>query len=173
MSVGDLCAATIITSDNTAANLLEPLVGGPAGLQDFVRGLGDQVMRFDRIEPELNSNIPGDPRDTTTPEAMSHLLRSAFENKALSESSLNKLFGWMKAATTGAARIRAGIPVGWEVGDKTGTSYNGATNDVAIIHPPKGDPIYLCVFTDGNRTNTDSHNAAIAKVASLVVERLF
>lgn len=172
MSVGDLCAATITTSDNTAANLLEPLVGGPSGLQAFVRSLGDPVMRFDRMEPELNSNLPGDPRDTTTPEAMARLLQRVMETDALTKGSRDRLLAWMEATTTGRNRIRAGIPQGWTVGDKTGTSNNGAVNDVAIILPPKGVPIYLCVFTDGDRTDGKAHEAAIAEVAKLVLEAL-
>src|SRR6059058_2391154 len=67
MALGALCAAAIEQSDNTAGNLLLNAIGGPAGLTNFVRTLGDRVTRLDRIEPELNSAIPGDERDTTTP----------------------------------------------------------------------------------------------------------
>jgi len=172
MTIGALCAATIATSDNAAANLLEPKVGGLSGMQAFVRGLGDQVMRFDRLEPELNSNEPGDPRDTTSPEAMARLLRTALESDALSKPSRDQLLAWMKAATTGQRRIRAGVPQGWIVADKTGTGANGAANDVAVIYPPSGDPIYLCVFTDGSKTDTTAHEAAIADAAREVIAAL-
>ena len=172
LGIGELCAATITTSDNAAANLLEPLVGGTSGLQTFVRSLGDQTMRFDRMEPELNSNLPGDPRDTTTPEAMTRLLQRVMETEALSKASRAQLLIWMKAATTGMARIRAGVPKGWIVGDKTGTGSNGALNDVAVIFPPQGDPIYLCVFTDGDRADAKAHDAAIAEAARLAIETL-
>ncbi|MDP2875389.1 MAG: class A beta-lactamase [Holophaga sp.] len=172
LSVGELCAATIITSDNTAANLLEPLVGGPSGMQTFVRNLGDPVMRFDRMEPELNSNLPGDPRDTTTPEAMARLLHRVLEAKVLSKGSRDQLLAWMQAVETGMGRIHAGVPKGWIVAHKTGTGYKGAVNDVAVIYPPKGEPIYLCVFTDGDRLDTKAHEAAIAETTRLVVETL-
>lgn len=169
MTIGALCAATIATSDNAAANLLEPRVGGLSGMQAFVRALGDQVMRFDRLEPELNSNEPGDPRDTTSPEAMARLLRTALESDALSKPSKDQLLAWMKASTTGQRRIRAGVPQGWIVADKTGTGANGAANDVAVIYPPSGDPIYLCVFTDGSKTDTTAHEAAIADATRAVI----
>jgi beta-lactamase class A len=71
MTLGALCEAAIEQSDNTAGNLLLNAIGGPGGLTNFVRALGDRVTRLDRIEPELNSAIPGDERDTTTPAAIS------------------------------------------------------------------------------------------------------
>jgi len=172
LALGELCAATITVSDNTAANLLEPLVGGPPGLQAFVRGLGDPVTRFDRREPALNSNLPGDPRDTTTPAAMTCLLRTVMATACLSPGSRARLLAWMEATTTGRGRIRAGVPQGWAVGDKTGTSGNGEVNDVAVIFPPEGPPIYLCVFTDSHTTDDATHEAAIAEVTRLVLEAL-
>lgn len=172
MSVANLCAATIGTSDNAAANLLEGLVGGPPGLQSFVRGLGDTTMRFDRMELELNSNLPGDARDTTSAEAMTRLLRTVFETEALSKASRGRLLAWMKATTTGAKRIPAALPRGWTLAHKTGTGMNGAVNDVAVLLPPKGDPIYLCIFTDGHRKGDEAHEQAIADVARAVLKAL-
>lgn len=172
MSIGELCAATIATSDNAAANLLEPMVGGPSGMQAFVRSLGDAVMRFDRMEPELNSNLPGDPRDTTTPEAMARLLRTVLETEALSKASREQLLAWMKATTTGSRRIRAGVPQGWIVANKTGTGSNGIANDVAVLYPTQGEPIYLCIFTESRKTEPQTREAAIAEVTRLVLESL-
>jgi len=172
MSIGELCAATITTSDNAAANLLEPLVGGPSGMQAFVRSLGDSVMRFDRLEPELNSNLPGDLRDTTTPEAMARLLRTALETGALTKASREQLLGWMKATITGKNRIRAGVPQGWVVANKTGTGSNGVANDVAVIYPPQGTPIFLCIFTESRKAEPQAREAAIAEVTRLALEEL-
>ena len=70
MSLAELCEAAMTASDNTAGNLLLANLGGPAGLTAYARSLGDTVTRLDRIEPELNEALPGDPRDTTTPAAM-------------------------------------------------------------------------------------------------------
>lgn len=172
MSIGELCAATIATSDNAAANLLEPMVGGPSGMQAFVRSLGDAVMRFDRVEPELNSNLPGDPRDTTTPKAMARLLRTVLETEMLTKASREQLLGWMKATTTGKNRIRAGVPQGWTVANKTGTGSNGIANDVAVLYPPQGAPIFLCIFTESRKAKPQVREAAIAEVTRLALETL-
>ncbi len=170
LAIGELCAATMATSDNAAANLLEPRVGGLEGMRAFVQGLGDPIMRFDRMEPELNGNEPGDPRDTTSPEAMARLLRAALESEVLGKASKDQLLRWMSGVATGEARIPAGVPRGWAVAHKTGTGDHGAVNDVAVISPPRGGrPIYLCVFTDGSRTDTATHEAAIAEATRLVL----
>ena len=70
MTIRELCGAIVIESDNAAANVLLNGIGGPSALTAFFRTLGDEVTRLDRQEPELNTNLPGDPRDTTTPRAM-------------------------------------------------------------------------------------------------------
>ncbi|HSS40878.1 MAG TPA: class A beta-lactamase, partial [Polyangia bacterium] len=83
MTVGELAAAAVVVSDNTAANLLLRAVGGPPAVTQWVRGQGDLATRLDRSEPALNTNLAGDPRDTTTPRAMAENLRRLFLGEAL------------------------------------------------------------------------------------------
>ena len=172
MTIGDLCAAAVSLSDNTAANLLLPLVGGPAGLTAFVRGLGDTVTRFDRTEPSLNTNIDGDEKDTTTPEAMSTLLRTVFTGTVLKPESLKLLRDWMVATTTGNARIRAGVPSGAVVADKTGSGANNATNDVGVVWLPNKPPVFLSIYTSGGTLDADGRNKIIADITKLVFDTL-
>ena len=172
MTIGDLCAAAVSLSDNTAANLLLPLIGGPAGLTAFVRGLGDTVTRFDRTEPTLNTNIDGDAQDTTTPEAMSTLLRTVFTGTVLKPESLKLLKDWMVATTTGNARIRAGVPIGAERADKTGSGANNATNDVGVVWLPNKPPVFLSIYTSGGTLDADGRNQVIADITKLVFDTL-
>ncbi len=146
MTVEQLCAATVELSDNPAANLLLPLVGGPSGLTRYLRSIGDEVTRLDRNELALNSNLPGDPRDTTTPYAMAHSVAGIVTGDVLKPASRQRLREWLMSSPTGARRIRAGIPEGWTAGDKTGTGTNGAVNDVAVLWPPERAPIVLAVY---------------------------
>jgi len=169
MTVGDLCAATIQTSDNTAANLLLPLVGGPEGLTKFLRAQGDMITRLDRIEPDLNSNLPGDPRDTTTPAAMAATMEKLLAGDVLSAGSREQLNRWLVGTTTGDARLRAGFPRAWRVGDKTGTGALGAANDVAIVWPRKGaKPWLVAVFSSVPDAKPEEREAVIAEAARLV-----
>ncbi|MCR6660687.1 MAG: class A beta-lactamase [Asticcacaulis sp.] len=172
MTIGDLCLAAVSLSDNTAANLLLPLIGGPSGLTAFVRGLGDTVTRFDRTEPTLNSNIDGDEQDTTTPEAMSTLLRTVFTGTVLKSESQKRLKDWMVATSTGNARIRAGVPKGAVVADKTGTGANNATNDVGVVWLPNKPPVFLSIYTSGGTLDADGRNQIIADITRLVFDTL-
>lgn len=155
-----LCAAILEVSDNSAANLLLRLIGGPEGLTAFVRRCGDPVTRLDRFEEALNTNLPGDPRDTTTPAAMLALMRTLLAGDVLAPESRRRLTGWMENASTGRDRLRAGLPPDWRAGDKTGTGANGANNDVAIAVPPGRPPVFIASYISGGEAS-DAHRKAI------------
>src|SRR5271156_4335271 len=146
MTLGELCEAALTLSDNTAANLILESLGGPAGFTSRARALGDDVTRLDRIETALNEAKIGDPRDTTTPAAMAENVRKLVLGEALSAPSREKLANWVIANKTGDKRLRAGIPKGWRVGDKTGSGPNNATNDIAVIWPPLRAPIVVATY---------------------------
>lgn len=169
MRVADLCAAALQYSDNTAANLLLAQVGGPAGLTAFARRLGDAVFRLDRDEPTLNTALPDDPRDTTTPLAMGMTLERLLVGEALTVPSRRQLQAWLEGNTTGASRIRAGVPSDWRVGDKTGTGDYGVANDVAIVCPPGRAPWIVVVFTRGPDPSSPGDSALIAAAMREVV----
>lgn len=170
LPVQDLCAAIVEVSDNTAANLLLKLIGGPSAVTKFARDLGDEVTRLDRTEPELNTNLPGDPRDTTSPRAMVGIMQKLFTGGALSSASVNLLTGWMVEATPGLARIRAGIPKSWKAGDKTGTGANGAVNDLAILWPPGRKPILIAIYMSESTQSVEALTAAHADIAKALFD---
>lgn len=170
MSVSALCAAAVEQSDNTAANLLLEIVGGPAALTGYLRGIGDVVTRLDRTEPALNMASTGDPRDTTSPMAMVETVeRLVLGEKFLSEPSRTLLQGWLLASTTGVDRLRAGIPRGWRVGDKTGLGRRSATNDVAVVWPPGRKPVIIAAFSLDSPKSLPERNRAFADIARAVV----
>ena len=172
MSVADLCEAALTLSDNTAANLLLAALGGPAGLTAYARSLGDSVTRLDRVEPDLNEAVPGDPRDTTSPAAMLSNLQSLILGNALSAASRDQLSRWLIANRTGDARLRAGLPSGWRVGDKTGSGGRGSTNDIGIMWPPERAPILIAVYLTETSNSDEQRNATIAAVARAVAAGL-
>ncbi|WP_157220517.1 class A beta-lactamase [Flavisphingomonas formosensis] len=165
MTVGELCEAAITRSDNTAGNLLLASFGGPPALTAFARRLGGGRTRLDRTETELNSALPGDRRDTTTPRDMVDMMRRLFFGRALSAPSRTILLGWLGANQTGARRLRAGLPSGWTIGDKTGTGDNGTANDVAILWPPGRRPMLIAVYLTQAPGASASLDAIIAEVA--------
>jgi beta-lactamase class A len=170
--LAELCEAAMVVSDNTAGNLLLANLGGPAGLTAFVRSLGDQTTRLDRIEPELNEALPGDPRDTTSPAAMLENIRRLVLGDALSPASRQQLTVWLLGNKTGDTRLRARLPNGWRVGDKTGIGERGTTNDVGLFWPPRRDPVIVAAYLTGSPASTEQRNGMIAAVGEAVAKTL-
>lgn len=171
MNIFSLCSAALQYSDNTAANLLLRELGGPKGLTDYARSLGDTVFFAERWEPWLNSATPGDSRDTTSPLAMAETLRKITLGNVLKPQQRKQLCTWMIGNTTGKESIRAGIPLGWTVGDKTGsgTAY-GTTNDIAVIWTASGAPYILTIYLRNNTKDAPSRKAVLAAITALVVK---
>lgn len=172
MAVSQLCAAALQYSDNTAANLLIKLLGGPDTVTTYARSLGDTQFRLDRWETDLNEALPGDPRDTTTPTAMAQSLHRLALGDALHPSARHQLTEWMLGNTTGATRIQAGVPKGWQVADKTGTGAYGTTNDIAVIWPPNKPPVALAIYFTHGTPDAAARNDVIADAARIVVDAL-
>lgn len=170
MTVAELCEATLQYSDNAAANLLMKQIGGPAAVTAYARSIGDNEFRLDRWETELNTALPGDARDTTTPLAMARSLQKLVLGESLPAVARSQLKEWMIGNTTGATRIRAGVPARWIVADKTGAGDYGTVNDIAVIWPPGRVPIVLSVYlTQPNKD--DKYCAEIhGEVAKVVIE---
>jgi beta-lactamase class A len=168
LTLEDLCEAAVVVSDNVAANLLLDRIGGPGVWTQYVRSLGDTVSQLDRREPELNENLPGDVRDTTTPSAFLGLMERLLVGDALSERSRKRLLRWMIQCGTGAERLRAGFPERWKAGDKTGTGGAGQANDVAIVWPPGRAPWLVAAFYQREEAEPPQRNAVLAEVARAV-----
>jgi beta-lactamase class A len=170
--LGDLLAAAVVHSDNTAANLMFAALGGPDKATAAIRAIGDTVTRFDRIETALNSAIPGDDRDTTTPNAMVADLERFIVGDVLKPTSRDRLIGLMVSSSTGAKRLRAAAPDGWLCGDKTGSGANGTANDIAFFRPPGRPSVLIATFLTGTTIAPPERDAAIAAVGRLVVGRI-
>src|SRR5271156_2560401 len=169
MTMGGLCGAALTLSDNTAANLILETLGGPAGFTSRARALGDDITRLDRIETGLNEAKIADPRDTTTPAAMAENVRKLVLGEALSAPSREKLANWVIANKTGDKRLRAGIPKGWRVGDKTGTGGAGATNDIAVVWPPDRGPLVVTAYYAESAAPDEEREQVLMEVGRLAV----
>ncbi|WP_280269950.1 class A beta-lactamase [Nocardia wallacei] len=172
MTVAELCHAAITQSDNTAGNQILKLLGGPAGFTAFLRSLGDTTSRLDRWETELNTAIPGDERDTTTPAALAADYRALVLGDALAAPEREQLRAWLLANTTGGKRIRAGLPADWQVGDKTGSPAYGGALDVAIAWPPDRAPLVIAVLTAKSDQHARPDNELVAAATREAVAAL-
>jgi beta-lactamase class A len=172
MTLEALCAAAVEMSDNTAANLLLETIGGPTKWTEFARSLGDNVSRLDHMEPELNIAIAGKDNDTTTPAAMCGDLQRLLTSDFLTVSLRTKLEGWMQQGQTGIKMIRASVPADWKAGDKTGRSGDGVTNDIAVVRPPAGGPIFLVIYTVDASESQEARDQLVADVAKAAIDAL-
>jgi beta-lactamase class A len=168
LTLAELCEAAVVLSDNAAANLLLPQLGGPTGFTRWLREIGDRVTRLDREEPALNVVRGGDARDTTSPLAMLALMEKLLTGDVLSQGSRERLIGWMVASPTGKARLRAGLPDGWRAGDKTGTSGEGYYNDIAIVFPPARKPVLIAAYLDAPQAKPEQADQVHASIGRLV-----
>ncbi|WP_169981323.1 class A beta-lactamase [Microbispora sp. H10836] len=174
MTLAELCRAAIIYSDNTAGNMLLKRIGGPEGLTRYFRTLKDPISRLDRWETELNEWSPKERRDTTTPASIARDLRALTAGDALGAKDRSRLLGWLRDNTTGDARIRAGLPKTWIVGDKTGTGGTyGTANDIAVVWPEKGAaPIIMAIYTNRLAADGSGDDKVVAKTATVLARGL-
>jgi beta-lactamase class A len=166
-SLEELAHAIIDISDNDAANLLLPLVGGPAGLTAFARAIGDPVTRIDRMEPV--SDAPSDIEDTTSPATMATDLERILLGRLLRPASRSTLINWLVRSQTGPRRLRAGLPSGWRLAHKTGTGMHGSSNDAGVVWRPHGAPLVVAVYLTGSPLAESGRDRIIASVAGAAV----
>lgn len=172
MTLHELCDATMSTSDNVAANLILRSLGGPEGLTGFARRIGDSVTRLDRWETGLNEARPGDPRDTTTPNAMLQNLQRLLFGDVLSTASRRQLADWLAGNKVGGPLIRAGLPEDWRIGDRTGAGGYGSRSVIAVIWPPGQRAVIVALYITETKASLDKRNAAIAAIAGALREEL-
>ena len=172
MTLAELSQAALQRSDNLAANLLLEALGGPSAITAFARSIGDDRTRLDRWEIELNSAIPGDPRDTSTPRALATGYRNLLAGEALPSAQRELLDDWMRANQTSS--MRAGLPAGWTTADKTGSGDYATTNDSGIAYGPDGAQLLLTIMTRTQSADSDAEGLRplIGEIAALAVPHL-
>ncbi|PKE29478.1 class A beta-lactamase [Rahnella sp. AA] len=170
MTLGELAAAALQYSDNVGMNKLIEHLGGPQKVTEYARTLGDDTFRLDRTEPTLNTAIPGDERDTSTPRAMALSLQKNALGDGLARPQQAQLVEWMKGNTTGAMSIRAGLPATWIVGDKTGSGDYGTTNDIAVIWPENKAPLVLVTYFTQPQQDAKSRRDVLSSAAKIVTQ---
>ncbi|HGH1672938.1 TPA: class A beta-lactamase BlaIII [Bacillus cereus] len=172
MTLKELADASVRYSDSTAHNLILKQLGGPSEFEKILREMGDTVTTSERFEPELNEVHPGETHDTSTPEAIAKTLQSFTLGTALPTEKRELLVDWMKRNTTGDKLIRAGVPKGWEVADKTGAGSYGTRNDIAIIWPPNKKPIVLAILSNHDKEDAKYDDKLIADATKVVLNTL-
>jgi len=168
MTLEALSEAAMTYSDNVAANLIMKKMGGPQSVTAFARSIGNSSFNVKHYEGNLNSN-PHNIEDTSTPKDMADSLQSLTLGNGLIPTQRAQLIGWMKNNTTGYKRIRAGVPIGWVVADKTGSGEYGIANDIGILWAPACKPIVLAIYTVQNKQTAQSRDDVVAATTNIIL----
>lgn len=172
LTIAELCEATVTISDNTAANLLLATMGGPEGLTEVLRKIGDRTTRLDRWEPSLNESIPGDPRDTSTPAAVLNTLETLLFGEVLQPASAAQLRQWMIDDEVADALIRANLPESWVIGDKTGAGGYGSRSIVAFIEPDDGSRYMAAIYVTESKADFSLRNQVVAEIGQAMIAEI-
>jgi len=168
VTVRDLLEFSLVDSDNTSADKLFDLIGGPEALQRRMHALGFRTFKVETSMKQMGRHAVHP--NTGTPEEVVKLLVALQNGTILKPREHAVLFDMMGRATTGAKRIRSGVPGGTELRHKTGTG-NNAVNDVGLITlPAKHGHIALAVMISDSKLATADQERAVADVAKVVYE---
>ncbi len=164
-----LAAGAISYSDNTAINIIIRELGGLGSINQFAHHIGNSSFKIAHYEVNLNSN-PKINEDTSTPKDMALSIKKIMLEDVLTNQNKALLLDWMRNNTTGYNRIRAGVPLGWSVADKTGSGSYGIANDIGIVWSPACKPVVLSIFTVSNQSNAKPSDEAIAQITKAAFE---
>ncbi|MBV7314542.1 class A beta-lactamase [Shewanella sp. NIFS-20-20] len=172
MSPAQACEITLRSSDNTAANIVLDAIGGPGALTEFLVTIGDPVTRLDRREPEVNQGRPHDLRDTTTAHAMVNTWQHLLQDQILTVQAQQQLTAWLAANQVAHALLRAALPQGWHIADRSGAGGYGARGINAMIWQTAKEPIFISIYLHQTDASMAQRNQAIAAIAAEIFNYL-
>lgn len=171
MTLEALAEAAVSYSDNAAANLLIKKLGGPLAITKFAHSIGNTSFQVEHYEGNLNSN-PENNQDSVTPQDMALSIQKLLLGDGLAAQQKKLLLNWMQNNTTGYKRIRAGVPLGWTVADKTGSGDYGVANDVGLVWFPGCKPVILAIYTVRNDPKAKYRDDIAASVTAIILDAL-
>lgn len=171
--VETLLRLVVSESDGAASDILLRTIGGPAAANAYVKSLGIIGITIMDTEQTLGRDNSAQYRDSAQPRALVDLLRRLADRSPLSPEHTRLLLGWMSASHTGDRRIKALLPPGTPVADKTGTSGQGrpvtnATNDVGLITLPNGGKLAIAVLIADSSAAGPAREQVIAQIARAI-----
>lgn len=168
ITLRDAAAAAMLMSDNTAANIMLKKIGGPENMTKFLRTIGDNTTRLDRIEPFLNEGLKGDTRDTTTPNAIVKTLNELIYGQTLSLNSKKQLKQWMMDNKVSDNLLRSVLPNGINIADRSGAGGYGSRGITAIVWSETVPPLIISIYLTQTDASFDDRNKSIAKIGDSI-----
>ena len=170
VAVGRMVDVMLVHSDNTAADKLCALLGGPRAVERDLASRGVAGVRISLDEKGMGAAMVKDlaafesgAENGASPDAIAALLARLFRGQLLSRASTDRILDAMRRCATGDRRLRAGLPKGTDVLDKTGT-VGTCSNDAGILTLPDGTHLVLAFFVRGGR-DAAARDETIARIA--------
>jgi beta-lactamase class A len=166
----ELLRLAVSLSDNTAADIVMHLIGGPAVVDAYVNSIAGGGFHLRDNEHGLHRDIQVQYRNWFEPTSAVKFLRRINDDSPLTPEHTGLLLGWMKDSPTGPHRIKGELPSGTVVMHKTGTSgsaegVTSATNDIGLITLPDGRRLAIAVFVSDSSADEATRDAVIARIA--------
>lgn len=151
----EVATATIVTSDNTATNMLIERLGGIDSLNLMFQNWGLTDTALQSPLPDLTGT------NITTPQDLTRLISSIERGELISRRSRDRLLDIMQA-TENNALLPQGLGTGASIAHKTGT-LNSVLADVGIVDLPSGKRYIAVVIVK----RTDSDEGAVDMIRQI------
>jgi beta-lactamase class A len=175
ISIRELIQRAVTQSDNVASDTLLRTVGGGAAATAYFRSLGIEGIHIVYPEQAQNRDERLQYSNSTTPRAYVAVLRRLADHSPLSPEHTRLLMDCMAASHTGDHRLKALLPPGTPVADKTGTSGQNrptmnATNDFGLITLPNGQKLAVAVLVADATAPFAVREHVIAQIGQAIYE---
>jgi beta-lactamase class A len=173
LTLGRILDATVSDSDNTGADVLQRLLGGSRGVNEFLHGIGVTGIRIDRNEKQIGSDLTmsgvgsynTDIRDTATPAGMALLLTKIYRHQDGLSAASHELLVSTLTTSRNPRRMVLGLPLGAVLAHKSGQMPR-VLNDVGLITTPDGrHHLAVAIFT--KEATTDDPAPLIAALGEI------
>lgn len=169
-----LLQMTVSLSDNTAADILLRLAGGPNVVNEYVASLGITGFHLRDGERALHRETPLQYRNWFEPRGAVQLLRKIGDRSPLTAEHTASLLDWMQPSVP-TGRLDGDLPAGTRVAHKSGSSDvdNGvahATNDIGLIALPDGRQLAIAVFVTDSTADEATRKKIIARIGKAVYD---
>lgn len=175
-TLDSLFAYAVSLSDNNACDIL---IGYAGGIDSVALAASDAdigPMTINATEEDMHRAPEMQRANVCTPRSAVRLLERLGAAELLSEAYTAALIGHMTATSTGADKLRAGVPQNAVLAHKTGSSDRTpegvkiADNDMGIVTLPDGRRYAIAVFVSDSHLDDKDNAAIIAAVSRIVYE---
>lgn len=171
VTLAGLLHYSLSLSDNIACDILLDYAGGPAAVDEYVRGLGIDGIRICASERTMHLDVENQRLNAARPAAVCELFARLLQGGLLGPGHEALLRRLLENSATGPDKLRAGLPEGVRLGHKTGSSDRTpegvwiADNDAGYVILPDGRSYCIAVFVTDSREERAANAAVIAAIS--------